>query len=414
MVAVKHTRTEQSSIQLRRRRAAIEDGLAHGARLFPRDPRPGEPVTVAFTALAARPIDLVAVYFTTDGSEPRGERGKARRGFVVEAEAGLRETDAATGLPVREWRATLPAQPDGTLVRYRAEGWAVRGPRQSFYADRADPVSGERAGGRVFAYSVDTFQAPEWLDDAIIYQVLVDRFSAAEGEPPVRDPGSLTGFYGGTLAGVLDQLEYIQAAGATALWLTPVLESPSHHGYDPASFYYVAKRYGTNETLRRLIREAHQREMKVILDFVANHTSTEHPLFQRAQADPESTLRAWYTFGDYPPHGYRTYALVEGMPELNTDHPDVRRYLTTAARFWLSELGADGLRLDYVTGPSRAFWTIFQREIKRDFPQALTLGEVTEPASELATYAGRMDAVMDFPLATHLREVFARRAEPLE
>ena len=148
----------------------------------------------------------MAVYFTTDGSEPRGARGKPRNGYAVEAEAGLEETDAATGLRVREWRAIIPAQPDDTLVRYRAEGWTVRGPRRSFYADRADPVSGWREDGRVFAYSVDTFQAPEWLDNAIIYQVLVDRFSAAEGEPPLRDPGTPTGFYGGTLAGVLEQL----------------------------------------------------------------------------------------------------------------------------------------------------------------------------------------------------------------
>jgi glycosidase len=414
MAAVEDVRAEVSSAQIRRRRAAIEDGLAHGARIFPRDPQPGEAVTVTCAARATLPVDLVAVYFTTDGSEPLGERGKPLNGFVVEAEAGVSATDAATGLSVREWRASIPGQPDGTLVRYRIEGWSVRGERQSFYADRADPLSGRREGGRVFAYSVDTFQAPEWLDDAILYQVLVDRFSAAAGEPPLRDPGDNSGFYGGTLAGVLEQLDYIQAVGATALWLTPVLESPSHHGDDPASFYYVAKRFGTNETLRRLIREAHQREMKVILDFVANHTSTEHPLFQRAQADPESTLRSWYTFGDYPPQGYRTNALVEGVPELNTDNPDVQRYLTTAARFWLGDLGADGLRLDYVTGPSHAFWTIFQREIKRDFPQALTLGEVSESTSELAAYAGRLDAVMNIPLAARLREVFARRAAPLD
>ncbi|MBF6589454.1 MAG: DUF3459 domain-containing protein [Ktedonobacterales bacterium] len=397
----------------RRRRAALRDGLAHGSRIFPRDPRPGAPVTLVFTSRVGLAVDLVAVYYTTDGSEPRGERGVATHGAAVEAEAGAAETDPATTLQIREWRATLPGQPEGTLVRYRAEGWSVRGERRVWYADYADPVSGPQARGRVFAYHVDTIRVPDWFDDAIIYHIQVDRFSAGADEPPVRDPGTITGFFGGTLAGVLERLEYLRELGVNCLWLSPVMESPSYHGYDPASDYYVARRYGTNETLHRLIVEAHAREMKVILDFVANHTSTEHPLFRRAQAEPHSPLRQWYTFGDYPPYGYRTYALVPSMPELATEHPDVRRYLATAAEFWLSDLGADGLRLDYVSGPSPAFWTLFQHGLKERFPQALTLGEVTEAPADLAIYAGRMDAAMDFALAARLRRVFARREEPL-
>jgi glycosidase len=394
--------------------AALHDGLAHGSRIAPRDPLPNTPVTLIFTANATLPIELVAVYYTTDGSEPRGQLGRALAGRVVEAEPGVPATDSHSGLAVREWRATIPAQPEGTLVRYRAEGWSVRGQRQVWYADRADPVSGPYDQGRVFAYSVDSFAPPEWFADAVIYQVCVDRFSAGENQPPLRDPGIVTGFYGGTLMGVLAKLEYIQSLGANCLWLTPIFESPSHHGYDPSSYYYVARRYGTNETLRALIHAAHEREMRIILDFVANHTSREHPLFQRAAADPQSTLRSWYTFGDAWPYGYRTYASERDMPVLNTEHPDVQRYLATAAGYWLSDLGADGLRLDHAVGPSLAFWAIFQRDIKQTQPYALTLGEVTEAPADLATYEGRMDAIMDFELMERLRQVFATRSESLD
>lgn len=407
---------------VRRWRAALADGLAHGSHIAPADPAPGEPVALFFASDARLPLDRVAVYYTADGGEPRGERGTVRAGEIAVAEMLGVERDALTGMLVRRWRATIPGQPEGVLVRYRADGWSVgvtggasdgQAERSHWRADDADPLSAPAPDGRLFAYSVDRFGAPDWFEEAVFYHIVVDRFSAAHDEPPLRDTGVITDIFGGTLRGVAEKLEYIEALGATCIWLSPVFESPSHHGYDATSFHMVAKRLGGDDALRELVRAAHARGIRVVLDFVPNHTSDQHPAFAKARANPGGPLTEWFSFGDWPPNGYRAYANVPSMPQLATDHPEVRRYLIEAALYWLEAYGVDGFRLDHVPGPSHAFWATFQHEIKRRFPEALTVGEITETPENIGTYAGRMDASMDFPLAYLMRTVFGRRAAPL-
>jgi len=402
--------TYDQSAQQRRLCAALEDGLAHGSRIAPPDPRPGQPTTLLFSTRTTTPIDCVAVYYTLDGSEPAGERGIPGSGNVVLAKHG--EIEHAS--PLQQWHAIIPAQPDGTLVRYRADGWNAHNPQQHWYADNVDPVGMPPHNGRIFSYHVDTWHTPQWWHDAVVYHIFVDRFNAACHEPPLRNDAYITDFFGGTLNGIIEKLDYIQALGANCIWLSPIFESPSHHGYNASDYFTVARRYGSNETLRQLIDAAHQRGMRVLLDFVANHTSDQHAAFIAAREDPQSPTADWYAIGDEWPRGYRSYAGVSDMPELMTDHPDVQRYLFDVALNWLGDFGADGLRLDYVPGPSHAFWTSFQQEVKDHFPQALTLGEITGSPQEIATYAGRVDGVMDFPLAKMLRDVFAQREKPLQ
>ncbi len=403
-----------ASVAERRRRAALRDGLAHGNRITPSDPLPDEPVTLSLFANAAMPIDRVAVYYTTDATEPGGLRGVSTTSDVVLALPGDVRPDAGAGLNVRVWQATIPGQPDRSLVRYRADGWSLHDAARHWWADSVDPVGRPPEGGQIFAYSVDRYQPPSWLDDAVIYQVFVDRFATAAGEPPMRDPGTIKGIFGGTLRGVLEKLDYLQALGITCIWLTPVFESPSAHRYDPADHYHVADRVGGDVALVELIQAAHARDMRVLLDFVANHTSNRHPRFVEALADPTSEAARWYAIGPEWPRGYAAYANVPTMPELMTERPEVQRHLVGVALDWLSYFRADGLRLDYVPGPSLGFWATFQHWVKQRYPNALTLGEITEPLSDIAAYAGRVDAFMDFPLTHLLRDVFALRSASLD
>lgn len=401
-----------SSAQTQRLRAAVRDGLAHGSRIKPLDPQPGETVTLLFSTSNQLPIEHVAVYYTTDGSEPVGTYGRATNGLTVMTELGEVSFMEETEQEIRNWRATLPTQPDGTLVRYRADGWSTAQPELHKYADNVDPISPPPSQGRLFAYHVDTWASPSWWQDSVVYQIFVDRFNAANDEPPLRSPETttITGFFGGTLRGIIEKLDYLQLLGINCIWLSPIFESPTHHGYNASDYHTVAARYGTNGTLRQLIDEAHLRGIRVMLDFAANHTSHEHPAFVAALHDPESETYDWYAFGD---KGYRSYGGVRTMPELITDNPKVQHYLFDVARYWLGSFGADALRLDYVPGPSHAFWTHFQQAIKTSFPEALTLGEITAPLAQIANYAGRIDAYMDFPLTEMLRQVFASRKRPL-
>jgi cyclomaltodextrinase len=394
-----------ATAQEKRLKAAIADGLAHGSRIEPHDPQPQQPVTLLFSSDPL--IDRVAIYYTTDESEPAGKYGCAENGIVVWAQPGEMLHDS--GKSIRQWRAQLPGQPEGMLVRYRADGWSTHEPQRHCYADAIDPVSAAIADGRRFAYSVDRWTTPAWWHDALVYHIFVDRFNAAVGEPPMLQYGEreITDFFGGTLRGVIEKLDYIQALGANCIWLSPIFESPIYHGYNPSDYFNVSRRYGTNETLQQLVQEVHSRGMRILLDFVANHTSHEHAAFITAHKDPISPEAAWYTFDPAAKHGYRSYASVRDMPELNTDVPAVRSYLISAALHWLEHFGTDGLRLDYVPGPSHAFWTYFQKAIKEHHPQAYTIGEIPPPLSEIADYAGRMDGFMDFPLARMLRHTFA-------
>lgn len=414
--------------QEKRRRASLRAGLAHVAEIAPRDPVPGEPVVLTFWSNMRYPIDRVAVTYTTDGTEPasivpgddrRGDGSPAstlppgERGTVVLTQPAEARRDPATGFTIRAWRATLPGQPEGTLVRYRAEGWSLRAAQSHWYADAVDPVSANPPHGRLFAYHVDARRPPDWFRDAIIYHIFVDRFATAADELPLHDPGTLTDYFGGTLRGITARLDYIAALGATMIWLSPVFESPTYHGYNPSSYEVVSAHYGGNAALHELIAAAHARGLRVMLDFVANHTSDEHPAFREALADPTGPAGRWYFIDGTPPYGYHAYAHVKDMPELNTEEPEVRRYLSDAARSWLKELGADALRLDFVSGPSHAFWTEFQEAIKEANPAAVTLGEITAVQHEVPVYAGRLDAYMDFPLCKLLRQTFAQRAMPL-
>ncbi|QBD82089.1 hypothetical protein EPA93_41375 [Ktedonosporobacter rubrisoli] len=398
-----------------RLKAAIEDGLAHGSRIEPHDPQPGETVTLFFSTNAQKPIEQVAVYYTADGTTPRGSRGEAANGKVVLAEVEQHEPGTTGDQSIRPWRAVLPPQAENTLVRYCADAWNKTDPSQHWYADWVDPVSMPGPQERIFAYHVDCRSVPQWWQEAVVYHIFVDRFNAGSHEPPLRshEHTAITDFFGGTLTGIIEKLDYIHSLGTNCIWLSPVFESPVYHGYNISDYFNVARRYGTNETLRRLIQEAHQRGIRVLLDFVANHTSDQHPAFIAGKANPASDTAHWYAFGDWPPYGYRTYALVQNMPELMTEHADVRRYLINAALHWLSYFGADGMRLDYVAGPSHSFWTEFQEGLKERFPQALTLGEITASLTEIADYEGRLDAFMDFPLTGMLRKVFALREAPL-
>ncbi|GER88138.1 alpha-amylase [Dictyobacter vulcani] len=403
-----------ASVQTRRMKAAIEDGLAHGSQITPRDPLPGQAVTLSLFVNGHKPIERVAIYYTTDGTEPQGESGVATQGAVLFAEKlaqGLAGIDATT--EIQTWQVTIPAQEDGTMVRYRADGWSVQDPEQHWYADSVDPVTIAQKKGRCFAYHVDHWEAPSWWQDAVVYQIFVDRFNAAQGEPPLHseETRGITEFFGGTLNGIIEKLDYIQSLGINCLWLSPIFESPSHHGYNPSDYHHVARRYGSDEALIQLIEAAHQRGMRVLLDFIANHTSDEHFAFVEARNNPASPYANWYDITDT---NYRSYAQVRSMPELSTEEPEVREYLYGAARYWLEHYGVDGLRLDYVPGPSHAFWTSFQEAVKTARPDALTIGEITSPMPEIVDYAGRMDGFMDFPLSSRMRQTFARRNTTLQ
>ena len=405
-------------------------GLQHGHDLEPRDPKPGQPVTLTVRVGPDLDAEQVACYYTLDGSEPSGARGDASNGQVLMLKQTGVVWDTLVWGYVAVWQATLPAQPEGVVVRYRIGAWASDGPE--VFADSPDrhiaaqraahaffhgqpipplsitPQAGETDGKRIqtFAYSVDRFGPPSWARDAVIYHVFVDRFFPGSGRDWLQT-GDLLGYCGGTLWGLAEKLDYIADLGANCLWLSPIFPSPTHHGYDATDLYHVEPRLGGDEALRAVVDGAHARGIRVLLDFVCNHVSDRHPIFLDARSNPDSPYRERFTFDDSE-IGYRTYFGVRSMPEVNVANPAAREWLFDAARYWLREFDVDGYRLDHANGPGPDFWTDFWRACKLQKPDCLCFGEVIDAPTVQLEYTGRLDGWLDFQTAEALRRTFAQ------
>jgi len=261
-----------------------------------------------------------------------------------------------------------------------------------------------------------------WWNDTVFYQVFVRSFYDTTGDGI------------GDINGLIEKLDYLndgdpntsQDLGVTGLWLMPVTESPSYHGYDVVDYYDVDDEYGSKEDFLRLVAEAQKRGMRVIVDLVINHTSREHPWFLASQAgDPQ--YRDWYLWEEENPN-YRGpwdqvvwipsgddfyYAVFwEGMPDLNFENPEVTAEVYNLTRFWLEEMQLDGFRMDAIRhliefGPAQEN-TPATHEWLQDYhqfyksidPQAFTVGEAWTATDQVVDYVGdEMDIAFEFDLA---------------
>jgi glycosidase len=303
------------------------------------------------------------------------------------------------GHPVH-WSGPLPPARAGEVSRYKIRVHQGDLDATPMWASDSDP----RPGGQEFTFEAGAPPPPDWVHDALCYHVMVDRFARpGESLPPPGDP---TALYGGTLDGVRERLDHIAGLGCNVLWLSPVHASPSHHGYDHEDFLTVEPRYGGEAALIRLVEAAHGRGMRVLLDFVPNHTGRGHHLFRDAIANGGDAA-SYYRFWQWP-HYYRCFFDVISLPELDTGSPHVQQHLVRAAQHWLTAFGVDGVRCDHVAGVDPAFWVELRRGLREVKPDALVLGEATGTTERLRRYAGRLDAIFDFELAYYVRQALAR------
>ena len=264
--------------------------------------------------------------------------------------------------------------------------------------------------------------ADPWWQDTVFYEVFVRSFYDSDGDGR------------GDLQGLIAKLDYLNDGdpetsddlGITALWLMPIQPSPSYHGYDVTDYYTIDPDYGTLDDFRALLRAAHKRGMRVILDLVLNHTSNLHPWFF-ASRQPESRFRDWYLWTETPPEflgpwgqtvwhqaGLSAYygLFWSGMPDLNYRNPEVTMQVYDIVRFWLDEIGVDGFRLDAIrhliedgetqeNTPATHFWLKgFYAVAKGWNPDALLVGEIWDEPEAIVSYLDReVDVAFEFSLA---------------
>lgn len=360
----------------------VSYGVRHHNQLTPRAPRPGDSPLLTVTVELPYPVERVVCHL----SQPETAE--------IELQAAQTGWDLLNWTYYRVWQVSLPPQPAGTIVRYTIMAYPAGG---------QEPVAAD--GGLTFSYLVGDPGQPEWAAEAIIYQVFPERFYHGE-EREWLNPVNLSGFYGGTLRGIVEKLDYIANLGFNCIWLNPFFPDNTHHGYHATDYFAVNSRLGTAADIRDLVQGAHARGIRVLLDFVANHWSKEHTTFQTALADQNSDYYNWYYWIDWP-RDYETFFGVMELPKINADYPPARAHLLDAARYWLTEFDFDGFRLDYALGPSHDFWTDFRAAVKSTRPDAWIFGEVVDTPPTQLSYEGRLDGCLDFVLMQVLRDAFA-------
>lgn len=285
--------------------------------------------------------------------------------------------------------------------------------------------------GTVLAASAAHAQAPTvsaaWRDGSACYEVFVRSFQDSDGDGI------------GDLKGLIGRLDYIndgnarsaRSLGARCIWLMPIMESPSYHGYDVRDYYRVAKALGTNDDFKSLVAAAHKRGIAVIVDMVLNHASEQWRPFQDALARPDSPYRSWFRFA--PQRGpnnrwgnnnwhksplrdeYYYGFFWKGMPDLNYEQPGALDEMKKVAAFWLNEMGADGFRLDAVkylvedgavvedTPGTHRVLREYAEFVRRTKTGAFTIGEVFDSTGVLLSYyPDQLDAYFAFEVADSL------------
>ena len=261
-----------------------------------------------------------------------------------------------------------------------------------------------------------------WWRDRVFYEVFVRSFADSDGNGI------------GDLKGLIGRLDYLNDGkagttddlGVTGLWLMPVAEAASYHGYDVVDYRAVERDYGSVEDMRALIAAAHERGIAVIVDMVPNHTSNQHPWFKES-LDPGSARADWYVWADenpgyggpegqlvWHPAGDRFYygLFWAGMPDLALRNRDVTAELHDVARYWLRDIGVDGFRVDAVihlveegreqvnTVETHAWLRDYHAAVHAAKPAAMLVGEAWDVPRTTAGYAPEdVDLVFEFGLA---------------
>ena len=263
-----------------------------------------------------------------------------------------------------------------------------------------------------------------WWRNGVCYEVFVRSFYDSDGDGI------------GDLKGLIARLDYIndgnprstKSLGANCIWLMPIDKSTSYHGYDVVDYYHVDPRYGTDDDFRQLVKQAHARGIHVIVDFVPNHSSSEHPFFQAALRDPSSRYRSWYRFSTTKPtqvgpwgqeawhksplrDEYYWGVFWQGMPDWNYETPAVLNEMLNVTQYWLTTMHADGFRFDAIPYLVEAGDTLMHsrgtHQVLRRFgtaihaasPKSFTVGEESDMAALPSYYPDQLDSYFEFGVA---------------
>ena len=263
----------------------------------------------------------------------------------------------------------------------------------------------------------EMFEVPEWAANKVVYQIFPSRFAATEPvdkelwyKAPITPMDDLHG----NLRGIIEHMDDIQNLGIDVLYMTPIFQSNSCHKYDTTDYYQIDPSFGTTEDLKELVQKAHERGMKVVLDAVYNHTGREFFAFADILENGEkSKYRDWYFIDGFPLKSewgeipnFKCFGYYGGMPKLNLKNPEVEKYITDVACYWIKECDIDGWRLDVGDEISHFFWKNFRKAVKAVKKDLLIIGEIWHYAGDFLE-GDEWDTVMNYPFYLNLIDLLA-------
>lgn len=263
----------------------------------------------------------------------------------------------------------------------------------------------------------DIKTVPDWANGIIYYQIFPERFCNGNqkndpegtmkwGSPPTRD-----NFMGGDLRGIINKIDYLERLKIGCIYLNPVFLGDFNHKYATTDYYQIDPCFGMKEELKELVERCHERNIRIILDGVFNHTGTNFFAFQDLlEKQEKSEYKDWFYITEYPVkishHNYECVGAYKWMPKLNSSNPNVREYIIKVMDYWIKEFHIDGWRLDVSDEVDLSVWQEARLILKSRYPQILLLGE-TWMFGEKLLQGDQLDSIMNYIFLDAMKEYFA-------
>ncbi len=264
---------------------------------------------------------------------------------------------------------------------------------------------------------------PAWVKDTVWYQIFPDRFcrgGKGEWATPWRSgPVTNKERFGGNFKGIEEKLDYLADLGINGIYLTPICRADSVHKYDTQDYETLDPDFGTREDFIRLVDQAHQRGIRVMVDGVFNHSGAHFPPWlDVVEQGPASPFWDWFMVRDWPlpetdrdtrDGRYASFAFAHKMPKLNTNNPQVADYFARLCARWVADYKVDGIRFDVGNEVSHCFLKQVRRQVRAIRGDVYLLGEIWHDASPWLE-GDEYDAVMNYPLKQTISHFFAHQA----
>jgi glycosidase len=268
--------------------------------------------------------------------------------------------------------------------------------------------------GLPYLNQIDIAKPPAWVKETIWYQIFPERFANGDDSltpanaVPWGTKPTVDCMMGGDLVGVIQKLDYLKELGITGIYFCPIFKAKSNHKYDTIDYMEIDPQFGDKETFRTLVKEAHARGIRIMLDAVFNHAGRYSHFFQDVlENQKKSAYKDWFYIKSWPvsaeKRNYETFSFTEEMPKFNTENPECREYLLSVGEYWVREFGIDGWRIDVANEVDFVFWREFRKRVKAINPECYILGEIWFDSIPWLN-GDQFDAVMDYPVCDAIHD----------